>query len=846
MGSRRYSAGRGGVSGPPQGGTDAADRISGLLDQLQISQVELSHVLGVAHSTLSRWLHEGVTPGPSNLRRIRDLERRAEDPTWRPNDAGRPQDAGPLRTVSLPAETTSFLGRAAELAELTALWATGAPWLTVTGPGGVGKTRLANELLRRSGEDLLAVVQLDDLHDPGRVAVRVADELDPEADPGLVGLDRVLRTLAGRSGVVLLDTCERVAAGVAALAPGLLAATPNIRFIATSQRELDFPGEQIYQLPPLDSTIGGAATQFLLARIRERKPFYAADHADHTALAEICERLDGLPMALQLVAPFLARTPPNELLHNWQLIAQPRSPVGASGRHGSIQAAVEWSASLLSPGLRELAAELSTFNGPFLPTDAEALINRPRPSLLSDIITLTSLSWVLDELSDTRHYRMLNGLRSWGREFLTRTDPDLLEHRRRHARFVLALCRDAERRRYDPDSAARLRLLRAELDAALDWSPDHDPALAAALVTSLLGWWRRSSGLSNAARSLERTADVAHLAPLDRARVQSAQALVEMDLGHYGKVEELSAAALTVLTPTADRVWRARALTAASSAAKYRGDPRGARAQLEEARDLLTGGEYEHELAVAYNNLGSLASDEGWLEDAARFYSLSLKIKEQLGDRHSVAVGQANLGDVYSRLRRSSAATRELKRALETATSLDSDYLATFVRINTGEHLLRLKQWHSAREVLRQAQDSAGAHGWRRFEALAARGNSMALAEIGERLEALTQLYLSLGIAEDMNDRILLREVRVAFAAVLGDTEDVRAPFELTDRQREILQLVVDGSHSNQIATELGIAEDTVKRHLSNIYDKLGARNRYDAIAIAVAEGLRSRTVGQT
>jgi transcriptional regulator with XRE-family HTH domain len=215
--------------------------------QLDLSQEQAAQLIGVSFSTLNRWEQGHSRP---NARSRRLLE------AWLEKTARK-------RPV-LPADTTSFIGRDNELAELMALWPE-CRMLTLTGTGGVGKTRLAIELLRRRDEPLLGLVQLDAVRDPALAIAEIGAGLGVRAKADVPLIVEAMRTA---SGVLFLDTCERVTSVLRGLLRKLLREAPEIRVLATSQADIGVPGEHVWRVPGLglDEGIGGDAIEFFKAR----------------------------------------------------------------------------------------------------------------------------------------------------------------------------------------------------------------------------------------------------------------------------------------------------------------------------------------------------------------------------------------------------------------------------------------------------------------------------------------------------------------------------------------------------------------------------------------------------
>lgn len=418
---------------------------------------------------------------------------------------------------------------------------------------------------------------------------------------------------------------------------------------------------------------------------------------------------------------------------------------------------------------------------------------------------------------------------------------------------VLTLAEAAERARFraGPDNwLARLTLASGTVSSVLARGLERDVALTARISVSLLGWWRRSGRLAEGRQWYEAIRRVAVLEPGLRARVECSEALVNIDIADYDAIEQLSAAALAVLADSADHLWAARALTAASTAAKYHGAGDLARRQLQAAIEHLTESGDRQELAVGYNNLGALAAEQHKLDVAEEAYRRSLEIKEELGDERSIALTQANLGDVYTQLGRTAEARAILAEGLATAFSpgVDDAFLAAFIKINIGENELFAGYLREAADAFREAREIADVMEIPRFQALAAAGLGRALFQAGDKSRGLRFLHEGRGLARAKEDRLLLQDIDEKASAAgmteprataqVGRSDKGGKPSVLTPREREILMQVATGGTTREIARRLGLSENTVERHINNIFKKLGAHNRIEALRIAAAAGL--------
>jgi non-specific serine/threonine protein kinase len=806
----------------------------------------------VSFATVNRWEGGRAVPSPRSQARLAQLARQAAA-------SGGPVGDRPGPGPQLPVELRPFIGRGRELAELLPLWA-GSRALTLTGAGGIGKSRLAAELLRRSGDPVLGVVRLDTVRDPALAPAAVAMALGVRGKPNVPEQAAIAAALRNHTGVLFLDTCEHVAEPLHDLLRHLLGTAAGLRVLATSQLPLGVPGEQVWRVPGLGLPPAGAgsasraaadsdAVRLFLSRARERAPGFAAEQAGMAEIVEICRRLEGVPLAIGLAAAWMGTLSPAELLQHWdtrdQLLADPRAE---QERHRTVAAAIAWSSALLTPADRRLVAALSVFVGRFTVEDIDGVAVGPTGAqLLAAVRRLVDVSWLdFTPAPGTGHYRLLDPLRGWAQQELASGDPavgdSLAATRSRHARHFRELCRRAEADRFRADLGQwpqRLALVDGNIAAALRWYAATDPDAGAEFAAGLLGWWRRSGRLIEGRHWLQLFGRSA--GEPSRTRASCAEAMLAMDMGDYEDSDRLAAAALAVLDSERDPLWTGRALTARSTAAKCRGDAPRARAYLERALTHHRRHGDQQELASTLNNLGSLTADQRDLAAAERYYLLSLEAKRTLGDDRAVALTMANLADVYTKRGQLQAARDLLADAMSLVESLGDEFVVTFLRVNLGENLLRDGDFAAAVTPLRQALEQAAQAGASRFQALAACGLGQALCALGDTAKGLRLLRQSRGIAQRTGDEILLEQVQAALAEVAAGGRPGRPLELLSAREAQVLEQVAGGLTNREIAAQLRISPATVQRHLANIYTKLDVRNRTEAARRGLDLGLWPR-----
>ena len=408
-------------------------------------------------------------------------------------------DAG--RQRRLPVEVSAFVGRAGELSALGGLLR-GGRHVTVTGPGGVGKTRLA---LRGAAEaagrypDGSCLVELSELPggaDLGRLAAAVAQGLGLR---GHAPRAAVLDHLRGKRLLLILDTCEHLAPACAQFAAELLRTAGEVTLLTTSRQPLHVPGEQVLRLGPLPvpglgrDQAPGDAVELFAKRAAAALPGFAVTDADRADVIRLCRRLDGIPLALELAAVRVRALPLAELAER----LDSRFSVLTGARRGSVprqqtlRATIEWSYDLCSRDERAVWDRLSVFAGPFDLTAAREVAACPQvpDDRVGDVLARLVDKSVVVVVGDCR-YRLLGSEREYAAERLAQSGQEA-KCRRRHARRYLKLARGLSRHLLADDQAARLRRLRAE-------QADVRAVLRYGFAADDPGWKRDATRLADA------------------------------------------------------------------------------------------------------------------------------------------------------------------------------------------------------------------------------------------------------------------------------------------------------------------------------------------------------------
>jgi predicted ATPase/DNA-binding SARP family transcriptional activator len=487
--------------------------------------------------------------------------------------------------TNLPSPLTTFIGRQQQLHDLAAELDE-RRLVTLTGPGGTGKSRLAIELAARLRDRFAGGVWLVDLtpvRSIGEVVGVLADVLGVPVDPGRDHLDVLAAALGHRSDTLLvIDNCEHLAVACGELVGRCLTACAHLRVVATSRRALHVVGEAVRPVAPLNVTTEAAV--LFCDRAALGRPDFDVDARDETVL-EICRLLDGLPLAIELAAGTLQLVSLGEL--HEQVRKRPCSiePAPTVTRHRSLWAAMTWSYDLLSSAAKALLPRLSVFCESFEVDDAEAVSGATQPTI--DELVRMSLLIRHDGISTTAsRYRMLETIRAFAAELLAHSRDDV-PLRSRHVSYLIAVASAAAPHVLGPDEMQwRRRLDRARHDiaAALTFAAKHEPSkgieLALAMWPHWLVWGRFSDGLDKLAALLT-ASGTAH--PSLRAWASVAAADLAADAGDSSTAYAFAAAALAEFRRAGDHHGQAYATRALANVAYNQGDGDRAQRLLDEA-----------------------------------------------------------------------------------------------------------------------------------------------------------------------------------------------------------------------------------------------------------------------
>ncbi|GIG67360.1 BTAD domain-containing putative transcriptional regulator [Phytomonospora endophytica] len=570
----------------------------------------------------------GAEPGPELAALARAIER--GDPTLE-------------RPSAVPRPPSRFIGRRRELDDLAELLGR-CRLLTVTGPGGVGKTRLALELARDTEpehRDGVRVLELATSPPGSAVAERLAALFAVRAAEGGTLLDALTERLRPLRALVVVDNCEHLAEDCATLSAELLAHCPGLRILATSREPLGVDGEHVW---PLSGLPAADAMRLLADRGRAARAAFTVTPADMPVARHLCRRLDGLPLAIELAAAQLrtrSLADVAEQLSRRLDLADERARTSPS-RHRTMRAAIDWGHGLLGDEERSLFRRLSAFSGGWAADDAEIVTGHPREVLTR----LADQSMVVAAPGDARtRFRMLELVREYAVERL-RESAELRTVRDAHADRYAELAEEAAAGSAD---AAWLRRLREEVPnfrAAVSWSLGEGKRIEPAVrIAAALWWFWNDEGLTTAALRwlAPGLAEGAELAPELLARTLRAASTMTRSVGDLDGARALGERGLRAYRELGDDASVASALNGLCFTALAQRDYEAALVYGEECHRLAEAGGDELRGAVSLNPLGLALRGLGRWDEATAMFAEARGRLGAIGAASAEAASLANL-----------------------------------------------------------------------------------------------------------------------------------------------------------------------------------------------------------
>lgn len=758
--------------------------------------------------------------------------------------------------------------------------------LTLTGVGGCGKTRLAQEVARDLAPlypDGVWFVELAPVSDPSLVPQAVAAALDVREQPGRALVDTLVDILRKKRSLLVLDNCEHLIDAAARLADTLLSSCTRLKILATSREPLNLAGEVSWAVPPL-SVPGPAeetgaeererseSVRLFVDRALHKPRVFAASERNVEAVANICRRLEGIPLAIELAAARVGTLGVEQISerlgHSLQLLGDGSRT--AESRQQTLYKTLDWSYELLDEKERILFRRLSAFAGGWTLEAAEAVCagdGIEEEEILDLLSRLVDKSLANIDAKETARYRFLEPVRQYARDRLEESG-EADEVRRRHAEFYLAFAERAERELSGPEQVYWMDRLETEYDnirEALGWvlneGDGNKGELGLRLAAALWRVWYLRGHLNEGRLWIEEmlALDDGGLAAT-RARALGGAGYLAWHQGDFGRAEALFEESLALARQGGYKRDIAAALNGLGRVASYgRGDIVAARANFDEALSLYreSGDRWGVAMSLYFSGVAEAFGDDPaaavpLLDEALAMFR---EVEDWEGIADSVGVmGMVSLGQgEYPKARRLLEESQEIMKSLGDKGAVAKTLSALGdVALGEGDPEAAYGLYEQALAILKDVDDKwwiawclegmAGVAAAQRDLGRAARlfGAAAALRDVmGAPRPPLQRANYERRLASARAEsdeasfeaaweegREMAPEEAVEHALEMGDVSITEPQPDLTPREREIAELVGKDLTNRQIAGRLDISRKTVDNHVSRILKKLGAKSR--------------------
>lgn len=774
--------------------------------------------------------------------------------------------------------------------------------VTLTGPGGVGKTHLSLELAAAMAPrfvDGVVFVPMASIREPGMVLPAIAQAIGVRETRGQALIETLASALTGQSLLIVLDNMEQVVEAAPDIGV-LLAATEHPRFLATSRSPLRLRAEREYPVHPLplpdasvsqstDSLVGNPVIALFIERAQAARPSFTLTKANADAVVEICRRLDGLPLAIELAAAMTRVLSPRALLsrmeQRWHL--QMSGATDLPDRQRTLRNAIAWSYDLLRPDERDVFRRFAVFATGAPLEGVEAVCAEGDMDTLLEIVTSLvdkNLIFRMDDTeasdgsSDEPRFRMLTTIREFAAEALD-TSGEADKVRRRHLDWLLSIASQAEPALTGPAQVHWLERLDTEQDnirAALTWALDEAPEDGMRLASMLWRYWATRGMLTEGHTWLCRF--LALPVKVDdnvRAKTLGSVGNLSVDLGDYTTASDAYSQALEIRERIGPERGIADALNGLGLVDWYRGDYDAARKRHLRSLEIRRRINDRVGEGNSLTNLGNAIKDAGDAQSSRPFHEQALEVRQRLGDRAGVGYSYLNLGDIARRLGDAAEARTMFNKSLgafrDVGDTLGIGY--AMQGLGMAEWLAGDAIQASARFL--QALEIRSGLGDRRGIVECIEGIATVAATSDHPLVATTLFGAASALREQLGAHLPLPDQKLyepiietirlelpsfifsdkwdegaglgladatRMASSIADEISIPAPQQesggLSAREIEVLKLVAAGMTNAQVADRLYLSRRTVDAHLRRIYDKLDLSSRADVIRYAIRHNL--------
>jgi len=752
------------------------------------------------------------------------------------------------RQTNLPAELSSFVGRRHELAQVRSALRS-SRLVTLSGPGGVGKTRLA----LRAAADLAAaypdgawVVELAPVQDPELVPDTVVAALGLRDATHAAPLEGLLAHLHDRALLLVVDNCEHLQDAAAALITQVIGACPDVHVVATSRHALAVDGEHLLPVPPLPVPQAGRdagslegllsydSVRLFAERATDSSPSFAVTDTNQQAVADLVRRLDGVPLAIELASVRVRSLSVHQILHRlddrFRLLT--RGDRAARPRQQTLRALVDWSHELLSPEERTLWARSTVFSGSFDLRDLTAVVvgealPAERVGDLADGLVAKSI--LVRESGDGEpRYHMLESLKEYGLMKLAEAG-ETERLRRCHLEHYRTEVLSAARERFGPEGVTWFRRLSREHDdlrAAMEHCVSGAGPLeqGCTMLGRLQHHWVMTGRFSEGRRWADRLLAEQPGPGVGRAAALVTGGRLAVLLGDLEEGRSLLQRGLVEATAFESRTWRAHALHGLALAALFWQEPAEARTLLEEALDLHRGGDDPFGVPLALIQLATVHATLGQSDRAMAYAEECIALGEEAGEQWCTAMARWAQALVVWRQGRSTRVRSYAREVLRLKEPFgDRLGMAMSMEVVAWTACMDGRYDEAARlfGAVQSALSSVGGALFRPLRAEHDRCTELTRAAMGA---AEFDRSLALGAGLTFEDAVAL--ALGPGRATRRSAPSARGAARLTRREEEVARLVAAGLTDREIAQRLFMAQRTAEGHVQRALSKLGFTSR--------------------
>ncbi len=636
----------------------------------------------------------------------------------------------PLKTLdarpnNLPVQLTSFIGREKEISDIKKLLS-GTRLLTLTGPGGTGKTRLSLQAAAEVIDDFnngVWIVELAPLTDPALISVTIAGALGIIGQPGQESYEALLNYLKQKELLILLDNCEHLIDECAAITEKLLQNCTGLKIITTSRESLRSQGEIVYRVlslahpepdqknTPLELSQYESVRLFIERALAVNSEF-RVNNVNAPALAQICSQLDGIPLAIELAAARIKVLSVEKICEKlddrFRLLTGGKRT--ALPRQQTLKAMIDWSYDLLSENEKILFQRLSVFTGGWNLAAAEEICSCDNiecyevMDIHSNLLDKSLISNA--ESSGTIRFYMLESIRQYAKEKMN-SDEDI---KQRHFYFFSSYADQEKMRETLPDQNSRVKLMDAESDnirSAIQWAIENKPEEASEVVCKMIEYWDIKGYFKEAFQTCQKILDSGKLKEkLSKANILFCAGLMAQNMGIVSDAEKLTNDGLSIFRELGNKEGIGRCvniLGVASSTDPGRGTE--SREYYKEAITIFRDTGLKKDYAVALYNMSFVHLKEGDPEKALQLRMEALDIYKELNDTHRIAFLMSSLGVFELRRKNYEKAISYADESLAVSIDIGDKYLSSINLVNLGNIYSELNKYEKAKALLNESID---------------------------------------------------------------------------------------------------------------------------------------------